>query len=228
MEGGLAPGLALIFDMDGVIIDSSAVHREAWTAFTRRFGVEMTEEMHQRTYGWRNDAIVREFFGSDLSPEEVAARGAAKEELYREMAGRRLEELLVPGLRLFLERYRGTPMGLASNAERANIDLILDRAGLRSYFQVVVDGQQVTHAKPHPEIYQRTAQELNTPAADCIVFEDSYSGVEAARAAGMRIVMLRTTDDNLPGSNITVDNFRSGTLSSWLAAQRRVAVLPTR
>ena len=223
-EASPLPGLALIFDMDGVIIDSNTMHRRAWAAFNRRYGVETTEEMHQRMHGLRNDQIVRGFFGESLSRDEVAARGAAKEELYREMAGSRLEELLVPGIREFLQKYGGTPMGLASNADPPNIHFLLDRAGLRPYFQVVVDGLQVKHPKPDPEIYLLAAARLHTPPGDCIVFEDSFFGVEAARKAGMRIVGLGTTHGNLPGSNITVDNFKSRILSAWMAVQQRVTV----
>jgi beta-phosphoglucomutase family hydrolase len=218
----LAEGLALIFDMDGVIIHSNPMHREAWAAFNRRYGIETTDEMQERMYGRRNDQIVRDFFGDTLEPEEVKARGAAKEQLYREMIEEKLDELLVPGIREFLETYRGTPMGLASNADPPNVNFLLDRARLRPYFHAVVDGSQVTQPKPHPEIFLRAAGQLRTAPADCIVFEDSYSGVEAARAAGARIVGLSTTHGNLPGSNITVDNFNSNRLISWLAAQRPV------
>jgi beta-phosphoglucomutase len=221
-ESRLAPGLALIFDMDGVIIDSNPVHREAWAAFNRRFGLETAAEMHQRTNGWRNDQIVRNFFGDGLSPEEVAARGAAKEAIYRDMMGGRIEEMLVPGVRQFLERYRGAPMGLASNAEGANVDFLLDRGGLRSYFRAVVDGSQVSRPKPDPEIYLRTAEMLVTAPVNCIVFEDSHTGVEAAGVANMRIVVVGTTDGNLPGSNITIDDFYSRYLTEWLAVQRRI------
>ena len=77
--GRLADGLALIFDMDGVIVDSNPLHREAWILFNRRYGVETTDAMLQRMYGRRNDQIVRDFFGEGLPAEEVAARGAAKE-----------------------------------------------------------------------------------------------------------------------------------------------------
>jgi len=217
----LAPGLALIFDMDGVIVDSNPVHRQAWAEFNRRFGLETTEEMQQRMYGRRNDQIVRDFFGDGLTPDEVIARGAAKEELYRDILRVRIEEILVPGVRQFLERYRDVPKALATNGEPENVDFVLDRAGLRPYFRVVVDGQQVRHPKPDPEIYRRAAELLETNAANCIVFEDSSSGVEAARAAGMRIVLLCTTHVNLPGAGISVDNFLSGELNSWLAAQRR-------
>lgn len=216
-----ASDLVLIFDMDGVLLDSNPAHREAWEAFNRRYGLETTDAMHQRMYGKRNDQIIRDFYGDVLSSDEVAARGAAKEALYREMIAARLETMLVPGLRTFLERYSDTPKAVASNAEPDNVDFLLDRAHLRSYFQVVVDGHQVSNPKPHPEIYLRAAELLGAQPSQCVVLEDSYSGVEAGRAAGMRVIGLRTTYDNLPGTEITVDNFESGVLTEWLTAQRR-------
>ena len=218
-NGKLASGIALIFDMDGVIIDSNPPHREAWTAFNRRYGIETTEEMHQRMYGKRNDDIVRDFFGAGLPEDEVHARGAAKEALYRELIGGRVEELLVPGVRRFLDEHQAAPIAVASNAEPANIDFLLDRAGLRPYFRAVVDGHQVSRPKPYPDIYLKAAELLGVAPADCIVFEDSYSGVEAASAAGMRIVGLCTTHDNLPGTSINIDNFDSGCLRTWLSVQ---------
>ncbi len=212
--------MVLIFDMDGVLLDSNPYHREAWSVFNRQFGLETTEEMHQRMYGKRNDQIVRDFFGEALTAEQVAAHGAAKEEIYRRLIESRLEEVLVPGLRAFLERYQGTPKAIATNAEPANVNFLLDGAGLRRYFQVVVDGHQVTHPKPHPEVYLKAAQELKAAPADCVVLEDSYSGVQAALAAGMQVIGIRTTHDSLPGTAITVDNFVSGELTEWLSAQR--------
>jgi beta-phosphoglucomutase family hydrolase len=218
----VAAGLALIFDMDGVLLDSNPAHREVWAAYNRRHGLETTDEMHSRMYGRRNDQIVRDFFGADLSDEEVTLRGAEKEALYRETIGDRLEEMLVPGVRKFLERYRSAPLAVASNAEAANIDLLLDRARLRQYFRVVVNGAMVRHPKPDPEIYLRASALLGAAPGNCVVFEDSYSGVEAARLAGMRIVGVRTTHGDLPGTNISVDNFRDRELHLWLALQQPV------
>lgn len=220
--GRLNEGLALIFDMDGVIVHSNPLHRRAWAAFNRRYGMETTDAMLDRMYGRRNDQIVRDFFGEHLSPAEVFARGAAKEELYREMMASRIEEMLVPGLQTFLDRYNGAPMAVATNAEPENVNFVLDRAALRSYFQVVVDGHQVSHPKPHPEIYLRTAALLKTAPSNCIVLEDSHTGIAAARAAGMRVIGMGTTHVNLPGADIMADNFYNGILTSWLTAQRAV------
>lgn len=215
---GIAPGLALIFDMDGVIVDSNPVHREAWVAFNRRFGLETTETMQEFMYGKRNDEIVRGFYGEGLSLEETLRRGADKERLYREMIADRVEEILVPGVRRFLQRLDGSPMGVATNAERANVSFVLDRTGLRPCFQAVVDGQQVRLPKPFPDIYLRAAELLRTAPADCIVFEDSHSGVRAARAAGMRVVGVRTTHADLP-ADLLIDDFLGADLELWLGTQ---------
>ena len=98
---------------------------------------------------------------------------------------------------------------------------MLDRAGIRQYFQTVVDGHQVTHPKPHPEVYLKAAELLAVEPRNCIVFEDSYTGVEAARAAGMRVAGIGTTHVNLPGAEVMADNFCNGILTSWLRAQQR-------
>jgi beta-phosphoglucomutase family hydrolase len=212
---------AFIFDMDGVVVHSNPHHRLAWEAFNLRYGLATTEDMHERMYGRRNDQIVRDFFGEHLPDDEVAARGFAKEALYREMIADHVESMVVPGLRDFLDKHRDTPKALASNAEPANIDFLLDRTGLRPYFRVVVDGHQVSRPKPYPDIFLRAASLLAVPPAECLVFEDSHSGVKAARAAGMQVIGLRTTEVNLPGAGLTIDNFTSGDLETWLATYVR-------
>jgi beta-phosphoglucomutase len=219
---GLDPGIALIFDMDGVIVDSEPYHRRAWELFNSRYGLATTEEMHRRVYGKRNDEIVRDFFGCALSDEEVLARGAAKEALYRELIGESLEEALLPGLKQFLRRYPGTPKAVASNAEAANVEFVLKGAGIYSFFRVFVDGYQVRQPKPHPEVYRKAAERLGVNSANCVVFEDSNSGIEAATLAGMRIVGVRTAHFRLPKASLEIDNFSDGTLQPWLLAQKSV------
>jgi beta-phosphoglucomutase len=219
----LAPGLALIFDMDGVVIDSNPDHTATWVEFNRGYGIETTPEMLQRMYGKRNDWIVRDFYGDDLPEDEVFRRGAAKEQLYRDRIEARLDGLLVPGIREFLEEYGNNPIALATNAEPANVNFVLDRAGLRQFFRAVVDGHQVEKPKPDPEVYVKAAGLLGVEPRNCIVFEDSLSGVAAARAAAMKVIGVCTTHVYLPGTSITVDNFMSRALRSWLHAQVSVA-----
>jgi beta-phosphoglucomutase len=207
---------ALIFDMDGVIIDSNPLHRDSWAAYTRRHGVEMTDAMQQAMYGKRNDEIIRGFLGNHLNDSEVAAHGASKEQLYREMMAPHLEGALVPGVREFLRRHRNLSLAVATNAEPANVDFVLTGASLREFFDVVVDGHQVERPKPHPDIYLRVAEILGIPPSECVVFEDSYTGVEAGLAAGMRVVGVSTTHDDLPGVSILIADFRGPLLEDWM------------
>jgi HAD superfamily hydrolase (TIGR01509 family) len=172
-------------------------------------------------YGKRNDQIVRDFFGDRLSEEEVVERGRAKEALYRKVAAPRLEEILVPGIRKFLNRYHNLPKAIATNAEPENVNFLLDGAGLRPFFDVVVDGHQVERPKPFPDIYLKAADLLGVPPMACVVFEDSHSGAEAAAEAGMMVIGLTTTEVNLPRTTLTVDNFLSRDLELWLEAQVR-------
>ncbi len=209
---------ALIFDMDGVVIDSNPIHRMAWARHNQMHGVRTTEAMQQRMYGKRNDEIVRDFLGQDLTDAEVAEHGAAKERLYREMVKPVIQQSLVPGIGEFLKRHNNLEIGMGTNAEPANVHLVLDLAGLSHYFRVIVDGQQVEKPKPHPDIYLRVAELLGVPSANCVVFEDSYSGVAAGRAAGMRVVGLQTTHQVLEGTALAIPDFLNPALENWLAS----------
>ena len=210
----------LLFDMDGVLLDSNPVHAEAWVAYNRRFGVETTSEMLASMYGRHNGDLIRDFLGAQLSDAEVTAHGAAKEALYREMMEPQLEQRLVPGLRRFLDRHAGTPMGLASNAERPNLTMVLQQAHLLQYFPVVVDGNQVARPKPAPDIYLQAAELLGVDPASCVVFEDSYAGIAAGRAAGMDVVALRTTHREFADAQFVMDDFDDPRLEAWLQVAR--------
>jgi HAD superfamily hydrolase (TIGR01509 family) len=137
------------------------------------------------------------------------------------MIASRIENMLVPGLREFLEKHRNLPMAVASNAEPENVDFLLDEAGLRPLFRAVVNGHQVSRPKPFPDVYLLAAKLLAVEPAECAVFEDSPAGTAAGAAAGMRVVGIRTTYANLPDTVLTVDNFCSRELDSWLRAQLR-------
>jgi beta-phosphoglucomutase family hydrolase len=215
MSGRMGNNRALIFDMDGVIVDSNPWHRAAWEEYNRGLGVEMTEEMTRRMYGKRNAELIREFYGRDLDDAEVRARGAAKETLYREMMKPHLDGALVPGIREFLARHRDLALAVATNAEPPNVDFVLDETGLRPFFRVIVNGHEVAHPKPHPEIYLRVADALGVTPADCIVFEDSHTGVEAALAAGMQVVGIGTTHEDLAGVALLIRDFNDPALEAW-------------
>ena len=215
----LAPGLALIFDLDGVIVNSMPVHELSWARYLESIGLHVPD-MVQRMHGRRNDEIFRDFLGPLPSDTEIFAHGAAKERLYREMMQGRLQEYMVPGVVNLLEQTEHIPIGLASNAERPNIDFILDGAGLRKHFQAIVDGSQVERPKPAPEVYLRAAQTLTTAPRNCIVFEDSPVGVAAARAAGARVIGILTQGEALDHVDFAVPDFRGPKLAEYLALQK--------
>ncbi len=214
---GVGGGLCFIFDLDGVIVDSNPVHLQVWEEYLRWLGVPVTEALPDLMYGRRNDEIVRDLIGEHLSPEEVFAHGAAKEALYRDIMKDQLEGRMVPGVSEFLSRHADVPAAVATNGEPANAEFILNHSGLRRYFGVVVDGQQVSRPKPDPEIYLRTARLLGRQPKDCVVFEDSVAGVQAARAAGARVVAITTTHASIEGASLAVGDFNSPELEPWLA-----------
>lgn len=210
---------ALIFDLDGVIVDSNAIHVLAWERYLARFGRCLPPRPEALIFGRHNDEIVRDLFGDRLSPGEIAAHGAAKEALYRELVRPVLRERLVPGLAEFLQSWSELPMAVASNAERANVDFVLEESGLRPFFRVVLDGWGVRRPKPDPEIYLEAARRLGVEPARCVVFEDSPSGVAAARAAGAQVIGICTTYKELPGVALAVRDFRDPELETWLRSR---------
>jgi beta-phosphoglucomutase len=197
-----------------------SLHTEAWRRYLDRLGVE-AEDLKARMHGKRNAELVADLIGGDLTEEAVFEHGAAKERLWREMmtAGG-VDVYRVAGLAEFLARYSAVPKAIGSNAEPANINFVLDQFALRKYFNVIVDGQQVTHPKPAPDIYLRAADLLGVKPANCIVFEDSPTGIEAGRAAGMRLVGVETTPTHFEGLDLHIHDFLNPQLEAWLRAQQ--------
>lgn len=223
--GPLAPGLALIFDMDGVIVDSMPVHIAVWREYLHSLGLDAAG-IEDRIHGLKNEEIVLHFMGASADGQGVPEyadyqqdHGAAKERLYRETMGGRLADHLVPGIAAFLERMREMPMALASNAERANIDFVLDGAALRTFFRVIVDASEVARAKPAPDLFLLAAGKLGVAPRNCIVFEDSPAGVIAARAAGMRVVGILTHAAALKDVDFSARHFQDRELDAWLTSQ---------
>lgn len=183
-----------IFDMDGVLVDNIKVHMEAFTEYARRHGVEADTSIVMSMSGRSNAEIFEKLF-----PREVVERvgtkrlGDEKEEIYREIYAPALAP--ARGLVDFLTEIKGHGVRLAvgTSAPRANLDFVLDGLGLRSDFDVVVDADMVTRCKPDPEIYLRAMHGLGLRAEECLVFEDAIAGIEAAHAAGIRVVALSTS-----------------------------------
>ncbi|HSU59772.1 MAG TPA: HAD family phosphatase [Bryobacteraceae bacterium] len=220
MNGPANQQYAMIFDLDGVLIHSMPLHVLAWERYLRELGIQVND-MEQRMHGKRNAELVRDLISDTLSEEVVFGHGAAKERLFREMvleAG--ADNFRIPGLMEFLERHADVPKAVGSNAEPANIDFVLDRLGLRRFFQIAVNGLQVSRPKPFPDIFLEAAKRLTMRPRDCIVFEDSSTGIEAARAAGMRVVGVETTPTEFPAVDLHIKDFVDPRLEPWLREQR--------
>lgn len=215
------PDLALLFDMDGVIVDSMPLHTKAWEAHLTRHGLP-PDAAAKRMHGKRNDELVRDLFGQHLDDDAVLAHGAEKEELWREMMEGRLEEFMIEGVVDFIRRHAASAKAVGSNAEPANIEFVLRGSGLKDAFRLVIDGHQVSRPKPHPEMYLKAAQLLETAPGDCIVFEDSPTGLAAARASGARVVAINSANlADLGGPvDLEIPHFSDPRLDSWLLTQR--------
>ena len=180
---------AVIWDVDGTLIDSGSLHFASWSAILANEQFTLTRERFQASFGQRNDAVLRSFLGAGLSDDEIVRIGMAKEERYRDLL--RMEGIkLLPGVRHWLDRLKadGWRQALASSAPHANLDAILDVLALRPYFDAVVSGDDVVHGKPDPEIFLRAAAVLKVEPERCVVVEDAPAGVEGARRAGMHSI----------------------------------------
>ena len=185
----LTPYKGFIFDMDGTLVDNMGVHNEAWVAWAAAEGLPYTaNQVLERTHGTLRDIMGR--FFPEHSYEQNLERGARKEALYREMFGQKLEA--IEGLVPFLDvlRTQDKQIALATAGDRENVAFVLDGLHLRGYFDFIVSGEEVAEGKPHPEVFEIALRGLGLPPAECVIFEDSPAGVEAARRAGVAAVLI--------------------------------------
>ena len=189
------PARALIFDMDGTIVDNMDFHTQAWiTFFARRGKVIEPDAFFRDTAGRQGKEILRHYIGEGLTDDELATLNHEKEELYRELYGP--HRSTIAGFDAFIEEgsARGWKLAVATSASKGSASFILDEMDLRPRFDAVVVGTvDVPRGKPHPDVFLKAADRCETMPAQCIVFEDAPLGVEAARRAGMRAVVLTTT-----------------------------------
>ena len=185
---------AVIFDMDGVLVDSNPFHLEKWADLLNQHHIAYNpDELPKLILGHRNDTTLRYFFGEGLSPEESDRLSEELEETFRRVFRAHAEPLT--GLRnLVMEcQNANIPMAVASSAMMKNVDFVVDALGFRPYFRHLVSGDEVSHAKPDPEIYRKAARKLGFSPRDCVAFEDSFVGIESAKRAGMKCVAIAST-----------------------------------
>jgi beta-phosphoglucomutase len=175
---------AIIFDMDGVIIDSHPSHRQAWQKFLLTMGRQVAEaDLDCILEGWRREDMLRHFLG-DLTDAQVAEYGRRKDEFFKQ-AGKTVKP--IPGLRKFLGHLKrlAVPIAVATSASERRTRFTLNSLQLTSYFRTIVTANDVTHGKPDPAIYYLSAAQMGIRPENIVVIEDSVSGIKAAKAAGM-------------------------------------------
>jgi beta-phosphoglucomutase len=181
---------AAIWDVDGTLVDTSELHFEAWSALLHELGRPFTRQEFAATFGQRNPEIIHALFGSRFTDREIADLGTRKEEFYQAAARGGVE--LLPGVRQLLEALRaaGFKQAIGSSAPRGNLDLILGLTNTSVYFDAIISAEDTDRGKPDPQVFLLAANGLNVPPAQCVVFEDAISGVQAAKAGGMKCVAV--------------------------------------
>jgi len=183
----------ILWDMDGVISDSYSFHFAAWQETFAKRGIKFTKEDFTQLFGTRNDLIVRSVIGRKFPKRDVKIIVQEKEETFRRKAMGKIKPF--PGVvRLLNALKKGNfKLGLVSSAPKENIGLVLSELNLAGIFNCIVSGQEVSESKPSPQIYLLAAKKLEVPPNDCVVIEDSPSGVKAAKTAGMRCLAITNT-----------------------------------
>ncbi len=188
---------AVIFDLDGVLTDTAELHYQSWQRLMDEIGVPFDRQVNEALRGLSRGESLETILGERLSEfaeeqkEEIARR---KNNEYLARVAKMTPADLSPGAGELLQalRARGAAVAVASSSKNAKA--VLDRLGIRPLLDVLVDGNEIQRSKPDPEVFLRAAERLGVPAARCVVVEDAASGVNAARAAGMRVVGLGPPD----------------------------------
>ncbi|MEQ1920110.1 MAG: HAD-IA family hydrolase [Elusimicrobiota bacterium] len=186
--------IGFLLDMDGVVCHNMPAHEEAWTSFFRGHGIEIDlHDFRANTMGMPTREVLRYYFKREVPAEEANAAALIKETLYRKLY--LPERAAAKGLFPFLKGARagGYRTGLGTGSKDDNVTFILDGLELRPWFDAVVDGGMVTKGKPDPETFLILADKLKIKPENCVVFEDSLLGEEAARRAGMQVVAITTS-----------------------------------
>jgi beta-phosphoglucomutase family hydrolase len=200
---------AIIFDMDGVLIDSGRFHLESWQRLAEENGIECSESLFWETFGQTNRQILPRLFERELREEELSRLGDRKEELYREIVAHQAEPM--PGVPALIDGLvnRGWRIGIGSSGPRANVELIIDRFALGKIVSAFTSSEDVTHGKPDPEVFLKAAEKMGVDPKACVVVEDAIHGIEAAHRAGMKCIAITTTNpaEALSAADLVIETF---------------------
>ncbi len=200
----------LIFDLDGVIVDTAKYHYLAWKDLADELNIVFTEKDNERLKGvsrLKSLEIILEIGNQSMSEEEKEKYCSKKNDAYLEYIYRLKEEEVLPGVKKFLQDARSKGYKIALGSASKNANLILSKLNLLTFFDSIIDGTKVEKAKPDPEVFLLGAKELNLHAKECIVFEDAVAGVEAAHNGGMKAVGIGTPE-NLPNAELCIPGLK--------------------
>jgi beta-phosphoglucomutase len=182
------PTFAVLWDVDGTLVDTAELHFQAWQRLAAEIGKTYSREDFAATFGWRNVEIFPRIFGNHYSAAEIDELGERKELYYRAEAKKGID--LLPGVRTLVQGLKEAGIGQAigSSAPRGNVDLILEMTGLHEFMTASVSMEDVMRGKPDPEVFLTGAKRLGVAPERCVVFEDAPVGIRAAKAGGMKAV----------------------------------------
>ena len=211
---------ACLFDLDGVIVDTAKYHFIAWKEMAAELGFDFTEKENELLKGvsrMRSLDILLDIGQISKTEDEKQVLADKKNQRYLEYVKRMEEEEILPGVTRFLDDLRSNGIHTALGSASKNAPLILDRIHLKEKFDVIVDGNSVSKAKPDPEVFLRGAELLNVDPKECLVFEDAQAGIEAALNGGMKVIGVGSSD-NLSLADHYIPGFKKidyELLSKW-------------
>jgi beta-phosphoglucomutase len=195
--------IACIFDLDGVLVDTAVYHYQAWKKLANSMGFDFSHAQNEQLKGvnrMRSLDMILNWGGITKTEAEKEELAGLKNSWYVEMISKMSATEVLPGTLELLQELQSQGIKMALGSASKNSGLILERTQLAHFFDAVVDGNSVTTSKPDPEVFVKGAELLNTPASNCIVFEDASAGVQAALAAKMAVVGIGDAE-NLPGAD---------------------------
>ena len=198
----------MIFDMDGVLVDSYLAHFESWRQTAREHGLDMTEQQFADTFGRTTREIITFLWGQHVAGDQIAEWDDRKELAYRQILEASFPEMDGAHKLLSTLTDAGFKLAVGSSGPPENVELVLDKLG-PELFSAAVTARDVTHGKPHPEVFLKAAEKLQAAPWDCAVVEDAPAGVEAARRAGMIAIAITGTaprDKLSPQAHVVVDH----------------------
>ena len=201
---------AVIFDLDGTLIDNNAYHLQSWIHYLKNKNREISEEEYKANVNGRtNKDVIEYIYQRKMEDAEAMVYAHEKEAIYRELYQPHITP--VAGLLPLLQKLKdlNIPMAIATSGIQVNIDFMFDNIPIRQYFDVIVNSAHINKGKPDPEIYIKTAELLNVAPENCLVFEDAVVGINSAKAAGMKVVGVLTTHSaaELAGADVLIRDY---------------------